>query len=186
MPPHQPHQIPISRFHVTCLFASPSCHQEILQSSSIRRVSSFLHATINSWLFNWVVMTTLFIYCHIQRSSDGSVTCSYLSTNFRSSCVWPAAAEPRHDRFSVEDPEQKMEWLFRRNVPPRQRWCYRVHISKIIGEFMLGSFRFRISDCIPWLSLGQRHRPYRRPARLEFRTIDRIFRPQQDDRGRRL
>ena len=92
MPPQQPHQIPISRFHVTCLFASPSCHQEILQSLSIRPVSSFLHATINSWLFNWVVMTTLFIYCHIQRSSDGSVTCSYLSTNFRSSCVWPTAA----------------------------------------------------------------------------------------------
>ncbi|KAG2652245.1 hypothetical protein PVAP13_1NG342319 [Panicum virgatum] len=61
-----------------------------------------------------------------------------------------------------------------------------MHISKIIGEFMLGSFRFRISDCIPWLSLGQRHRPYRRPARLAFRTIDRIFHPQQDDRGRRL
>jgi len=100
--------------------------------------------------------------------------------------VWPAAAEPHHDRFSVEDLEQEVEWLFRRNVPPRQRWCYRVHISKIIGEFMLGSFRFRISDCIPWLSLGQRHRPYRRPARLAFRTIDRIFRPQQDDRGRRL
>ena len=70
MPPQQPHQIPISRFHVTLLFASPSCHQEILQSSSIRRVSSFLHATINSWLFNWVVMTTLFIYCHIQRWLD--------------------------------------------------------------------------------------------------------------------
>jgi len=96
-------------------------------------------------------------YLFIATSSDGSVTCSYLSTNFRSSCVWPAAAEPRHDRFSVEDPEQEVEWLFRRNVPPRQRWCYRVHISKIIGEFMLGSFRFRISDCIPWLSLGQRH-----------------------------
>ena len=59
MPPHQPHQIPISRFHVTCLFASPSCHQEILPSLSMRRVSSFLHATINSWLFNWVVMTRI-------------------------------------------------------------------------------------------------------------------------------
>ena len=68
MPPHQPHQIPISRFHVTCLFASPSCHQEILPSLSMRRVSSFLHATINSWLFNWVVMTrinTIYLLPHL-------------------------------------------------------------------------------------------------------------------------
>ena len=72
MPPQQPHQIPISRFHVTCLFASPSCHQEILPSLSMSRVSSFLHATINSWLFNWVVMTrinTIYLLPHpaIQR-----------------------------------------------------------------------------------------------------------------------
>ena len=102
MPPQQPHQIPISRFHVPCLFASPSCHQEILPSLSMSRVSSFLHATINSWLFNWVVMTrinTIYLLPHPAMARSPV----HISL-FRSSCVWPAAAEPRHDRFSVEDP----------------------------------------------------------------------------------
>ena len=176
MPPQQPHQIPISRFHVTCLFASPSCHQEILPSLSMSRVSSFLHATINSWLFNWVVMTrinTIYLLPHpaIQRWLGHPFISLYSDLR--------ACGRRPQSRVMIGS----LSRIRRTTTAALVLSCAHQQDHRRVHA---GSFRFRISDCIPWLSLGQRHRPYRRPARLEFRTIDRIFRPQQDDRGRRL
>ena len=120
---------------------------------------------------------------HDMTSSDQMASSgSQPSTNFRPSCVWPPAAEPRHHRYvhADEDREQEVEWLLRRVEPhrhdiagasmhcARQQAPRRLH-NEVVGwivigmragldtpveesVLMLGSFRFRISDCILWLS----------------------------------